>query len=134
MQERERNLQKEISAALSSLEGRIGRIAGIIDEMKGENIVVLDLRGICDFADAFVIATMRSTTHTQAVANNLREKLREEGLRPLARPDLASSRWVLLDYADVIVHLFEAEARVYYDLERLWGDAESIPWPQTALA
>jgi ribosome-associated protein len=102
--------------------------------MKGENIVVLDLRGISDFADAFVIATVRSTTHMQAVTNNLMEKLREGGLRPMIRPDMTATRWTLLDYSDVIVHLFDAEGRDFYDLERLWGDAVSIPWPQTALA
>jgi ribosome-associated protein len=128
------HLPKEANPALGTLEGRIGRIAGIIDEMKGEKIVVMDLRGISDFADAFVIATVRSSTHMQAITGALEEKLRAEGLRPLNRREAVSTRWALLDYADVIVHLFEAEARAYYDLERLWGDAESIPWPRAAMA
>jgi ribosome-associated protein len=123
-----------MNPALCTLEGRIGRMAEIIDDMKGENIVVLDLRGICDFADAFIIATMRSSTHMQAVVYNLLDKLRAEGLKPIAKPDSSSIRWALLDYADVIVHLFDADTRAFYDLERLWGDAASIPWPKEVMA
>ena len=102
--------------------------------MKGENIVVMDLRGISDFADAFIIATMRSSTHMQAVLFNLLEKLRSQGLKPITKPDSSSVRWVLLDYSDVIVHLFDAETRAFYDLERLWGDALSIAWQKEAMA
>ena len=127
-------LPNQVNPALETLEGRSGRIAGIIEEMKGERILVMDLRGICDFTDAFVIATVRSSTHMQAIVGVLREKLKAEGLRSLNKPDQADVRWALLDYADVIVHLFEAEARAFYDLERLWGDAASIPWPQAARA
>lgn len=127
-------MHKELNPALATLEGRVGRIAAIIDEMKGEEIAVLDLRGICDFADAFVIATVRSTTHMQALTAGLMEKLREDGLRPLIKPDPEANRWALLDYADVIIHLFDAESRGFYDLENLWGDAATIPWQQHALA
>lgn len=127
-------MQKEINPALGTLEGRIGRIAEIIDEMKGESIVVLNLRGISDFTDAFIIATARSSTHMHAVSFSMQEKLRAEGLRPVAKPDQDSMRWTLLDYSDVIVHLFDAEARGFYDLEHLWGDAETIPWQKAAMA
>lgn len=123
----------ELNPALETLEGRVRRIAGIIDEMKGEAIVFMDLRGISDFADGFVIATMRSSTHMQAVTGTLLEKLKAEGLRPVAKPNMESVRWTLLDYSDVIVHLFDAEARHYYDLERLWGDAQAIPLAELAL-
>ena len=101
------------------------------DEMKAEDIIVLDMRGLCDFTDAFVIATARSTTHMQAVAGKLMEELRAEGLRPLHTPETASTRWALLDYGDVIVHLFDTQARAYYDLEHLWGDAAASPWPSS---
>jgi ribosome-associated protein len=118
----------------TGLDARVGAIAGLIDEMKGEEIVVLDLRGLCDFTDAFVIATGRSSTHLSALAASLLEKLRAGGLRPLTAPDRASARWTLIDYGDVVVHLFDPEARAYYDLERLWGDAQLLPWTQMALA
>ena len=127
-------MTREMNPLLGSLEGRISRITGIIDEMKGEEILVLDLRGVSDFADAFVIATARSSTHMQAMAANLLEKLRAEGLRPLSTPEVTGVRWALLDYSDVIVHLFEAEARAFYDLEHLWGDAAVMAWQSLATA
>lgn len=127
-------LQKEKNPALENLEGRVSRIAGMIDELKGEEIVAMDLRGISDFADAFVIATVRSSTHMQALVGRLTEQLKAEGLRPVNTPDMTSTRWTLVDYADVIVHLFDAEARRFYDLEHLWGDAASMEWPRTATA
>lgn len=127
-------MQTEHNPVLETLEGRIQRIAGIIDEMKGEKIVFMDLRGISDFTDGFIIATMRSATQMQAVAATLREKLKAEGLMPVCKPDMASTRWVLVDYANVVVHLFDDETRRYYDLERLWGDAQSFPLPAMATA
>jgi ribosome-associated protein len=127
-------LIKTQHASLATLEGRVGRIGSILDEMKSERIVALDLRGLSDFADAFVIATMRSRTHMQAVAGKIMETLRAEGLRPLVKPDAESALWTLLDYGDVIVHLFDGEAREYYNLEGLWGDAETLSWEQAELA
>ena len=102
--------------------------------MKGVEILVLDLRGICDFTDAFVIATVRSSTHMRALVANIMENLRSEGLRPVNRPEMTGVRWALIDYSNVIVHLFEAEARVFYDLESLWGDAAVVPWQSVATA
>jgi ribosome-associated protein len=127
-------LLKTIQPALTTLEGRVQRIATLIDEMKGEEIVVLDLRGICDFADAFVIATGRSTTHLQAIANNLEAKLREEGLRPVSPGESRAQNWALLDYADVIVHVFDRQTRRYYDLETLWSDGTASAWPLPQMA
>ena len=125
-------MTKPKNPALAGLEVRISRIAEIIDEMKGIEILVLDLRGVCDFADAFVIATVRSSTHMRALTATLRDKLRAEGLRPINTPETTGVRWALLDYSNVIVHLFEAEARAFYDLEHLWGDAKAVPWQSIA--
>ncbi len=125
---------RQITERIQTLEGRVGRMAGLIDEMQGERIVVLDLRGISDFADAFVIASARSSTHMRAIVQNVQEKMREEGLRPLSRPEPADNRWTLVDYGNVILHVFDPEARRYYDLESLWGDAGQLPWQQLALA
>lgn len=120
--------------SLQSLEERIRRVAEIIDDMQGENIVVLDLRGLSDFADAFIIATARSRTHMQALSRELTRRMREAGVRPLSKTDRTDSRWTLVDYADVIVHLFEHEARSYYSLEQLWGDADQLDWQELATA
>lgn len=127
-------MSRKITPGLTTLEGRISRIAGLIDEMKGEEIVVLDLRGLCDFADAIVIATVRSRTQMQAITHRLVEALRNEGLRPLNSADPGAERWSLLDYADVIVHLLTDEARSFYALEQLWGDGVEMVWQQSALA
>jgi ribosome-associated protein len=113
---------------LDKLEGRVGRIAAIVDEMKGEHITVLDLREVCNFADAFVIATARSAIHMRSIIGRVMETLREEGLRPIGKPDKGDERWSVVDYGDVVVHIFNPEARLYYDLENLWGDAEEMPW------
>ena len=121
-------MARKLNPALQTLKGRVGAIATLIDELKGENIVAMDLRGLSDFADAFVIATTRSQTHMQSLVGNVVERMREQGLRPLLKPDLQGIRWMLIDYADVIVHLFDADGRAYYDLEGLWGDARPIAW------
>lgn len=127
-------MARKLNPALETLEGRVGAIAALIDELKGENIVTMDLRSLSDFADAFVIATSRSQTHMQSLVGNLVDRLREQGLRPLLKPDRQGIRWMLIDYANVIVHLFDGESRKYYDLERLWGDARTIDWERSAPA
>lgn len=123
---------KTIHPELATLESRATRMATMIDEFKGEDVAVLDLRGLTDFADAFVVATARSTTHMQSIVANLETRLRDEGLRPLnpiEHPAMHSdARWVILDYADVVVHVFTKEARAFYNLENLWGDATPLEW------
>ncbi|HOR28690.1 MAG TPA: ribosome silencing factor [Candidatus Sumerlaeota bacterium] len=127
-------LSPQVEPGLTTLEQRIGRICALIDEHQGEAIHVLDLRGISDFTDAFVIATVRNPTHMQALSKHLVERLRAGGLRPINRPDEGLGRWALLDYGDVIIHLFEREAREYYDLDNLWGDAQTVAWEKLAMA
>jgi ribosome-associated protein len=115
-----------MNPAFETLEGQVARMGAVIDELKGERIVALDLRGISDFADAFIIATTRSTTHMHSLSAQLVDKIRAEGMRPLNKPDPRAERWALIDYSNVIVHLFGEEARQYYDLESLWGDAQPM--------
>lgn len=125
-------MPRPASAAVRELENRIRFVAEVIDDMQGQDIVVLRLGEICDFCDAFVIATTRSSTHMNAIHRRLIEKLRAEGLRPLNKEATGDQRWSLIDYGDVVVHLFSQEARRYYDLEGLWGDAERQSWPVAA--
>lgn len=125
---------KTLSPRLQTTEGRASRIAALADEIKGEKIVALDMRGICDFADAFVIVTARSSTQMQAISRNITENLRQEGLRPLSGDEPNDARWMLIDYGDVIVHIMNPDARAYYDLEALWGDAAEMNWQQLAEA
>lgn len=97
-----------------------------IEEKKGLNPVILDLRGITLIADYFIITSGTSTTQVQAIANRVEELLKDEGVKPLNIEGLNSARWVLLDYGSVVVHVFLEEERDFYDLERLWGDAKIV--------
>lgn len=99
------------------------RAAGAVLERNARSAVVLDLRGLSDAADYFLIASGDSDTHTRAIADNVREKLEEAGFRPVGVEGHGPGRWILLDYVDVIVHIFLPRVRDFYQLERLWGDA-----------
>lgn len=97
-----------------------------LEDKKAENVVVLDLTGVSDTLDYFVIATGTSQPHLQALERAVREKLLEnQGIRA-NNVEGPSPRWVLLDYGPVLVHLMSAEAREYYDLEGFWADAKRI--------
>jgi len=100
-------------------------IAAAALEKKAEDLVLLDLRRLTSMTDFFVIGTVSTDVHSRAVEESIRALIRERhGSRPWHVEGTDSSRtWVLLDYVDVVVHLFQPETRAYYDLERLWGDA-----------
>ena len=98
------------------------------DETKAHAITVLDVRGQTPLADYFVICTGTSATHIKSIAENVQDKLREES-KVRAKPQGgAESFWIILDYGDVILHIFDDETRAFYDLERLWSEAKPIDW------
>jgi len=102
--------------------------ARLLDEVKAEQIVVLDLRKLSDVADFFVIATAGTRRQAQAAATKLQEEAaRRFGRRPGVE-GYEDGQWVLVDLFDVVVHLFEPHPRVHYDLDMLWGDAPKIKW------
>ena len=84
---------------------------------------ILDLRGLSDVTDFFLIATGDSDTHARAISENILDRTREDGFRPVGVEGLNAGRWVLMDYVGLIVHVFLDEVREFYRLERLWGDA-----------
>lgn len=97
-------------------------------DKKAEDIRILDLRNISSFADYFVICTGTSEPHLKAIGSEIREKLREQ-LGLTAQADgFPASHWVVLDYAGVIIHIFQPEKRAFYDLESLWRDAPVVPF------
>ena len=108
----------------------IDRIINSIQDVKGKNIVQLDLREIDDASvDFFLICEGDSTTHIQGISDNIYRCLKDElGITPLHQEGRTFSRWVLLDYFDVVVHVFYPEVRSYYDLEDLWADAISTKY------
>ncbi len=98
------------------------------DAIQAEDIVVLDLRGISNLADFFVICTATSIPHLKAVSRDIRAKTEEEiGEKPRSSDGDASSLWIVIDYVDVVVHVFHSELRDVYCLEDLWSDAPQVP-------
>jgi len=105
-------------------ERSVENIVEHIMEKKGEDIVVIDLRGVTSIADFFIIATGASDVQVKAITDEIHERLKkEDGAIPLHIEGYQALRWVLLDYVDVVVHVFDRETRDYYSLETLWKDA-----------
>ena len=105
----------------------VQRAAAVCVENKAVNVVVLDLRGVSDMTDYFVIASGTSDTHVRALGEHVLEELRRLGARAHHVEGLAQGRWVLLDFVDFVVHAFHPALRDFYQLERLWGDAGVVP-------
>ncbi|HEB76147.1 MAG TPA: ribosome silencing factor [Nitrospirae bacterium] len=95
-------------------------------DKKAKDVLVLELKDLSIMADYFVICSGESTTHVRSIVDNIEEKLRQESIRPAGVEGYNLSRWVLMDYSDVIVHVFEEETRAFYELEKLWLDAPVI--------
>lgn len=98
--------------------------AKILDDKKGEDIKVLEVKGLTSLGDYFVIATGNSSTHVNALSDTVEEKMKENGVAIKHRE--GKDGWILLDYGDVIVDIFDYESADFYDLERLWSDAPQI--------
>ena len=105
-------------------------------DKKGTDLVVLDVREHTSIADYFVIVSGRSDTQVRSIAEHVEDVCRKAGSRPLAVEGLRHGQWVLLDFGDVLVHVFYAPVREFYDLERLWSEAprRALPPSLTALA
>lgn len=95
-------------------------------DKKAVDLVVLDVRTLSGVTDYFLVCTGRSVTHVTTIADAIRDGLKELDVRPLHAEGVAESGWILLDYGDVLVHVFLEETRDYYALERLWGDAPAV--------
>ena len=96
-------------------------------DRKAVDLVVLDVQGLCSVTDFFVVCSGRSTTHVASIVEAIRTALKSAEVRPLHAEGTPESGWMLLDYGDVLVHVFLEDTRLYYALERLWGDAPSVP-------
>ena len=101
----------------------VNKIVTTLDLKKAENIKVLYVRELTTITDYFVIATANSPLQAQAFADNLEEKLLEMGVKPVNREGYNSAEWILLGFDDVVVHIFQREAREFYSLEHIWKDA-----------
>ncbi|HXD60805.1 MAG TPA: ribosome silencing factor [Lacisediminihabitans sp.] len=97
------------------------------DAKQAEDLVALDVSGPLPLADIFLLATGRNERNVIAIASEIEDRLIEAGTKPLRREGRSEGRWVLLDFGDLVVHVFHEEDRVYYSLERLWKDCPVIP-------
>lgn len=102
------------------------RAAAVCLDHKADDVVVLDLHGVTDMTDYFIVASGTSTTHVRGVAQQVMDALQEQGVRAASVEGLTQGRWVLLDYVDFVVHVFHPSLRTFYQLERLWGDAPAL--------
>ncbi|POH61837.1 ribosome silencing factor [Cryobacterium zongtaii] len=106
--------------------------AAAADSKAGEDLVAIDVSNPLPLADIFLIVTGRSERNVVAIAGEIEDKLIEAGYKPLRREGRAEGRWILVDFGDLVVHVFHEEERVYYSLERLWKDCPVIPIDQAS--
>lgn len=97
-----------------------------LDEKKGADIKVIQISEVSVMTDYFIIASAGSTPQVQALINNVEEKMQEQGYPVKRIEGTRNSSWVLMDYGDVVVHIFDMEDRLFYDLERIWSDGKVI--------
>ena len=98
-------------------------------EKKAFDIVALDLREIASFTEYFVIVSGGNQRQAQAISDEIEEQLRKDGVKPVRIEGFQTAEWILLDFGDFVVHVFDKDARGFYDLERLWRDAGRVAIP-----
>jgi ribosome-associated protein len=103
-------------------------------DRKAYDLVVLETGNVSSVADYFIICSGRSDTQVQAIADGIDDHLRAQGVRPIAVEGRTHGQWVLLDYGDVVVHVFYVPVRRFYDLERLWARAPQVELPEPFLS
>ena len=104
------------------------RAARIADELRAQNVVVLDVRKLCEITDFLVICTADNRRQLKAIRSTISADLKKAGLRGIHAEGEDDAGWTLLDLIDAVVHIFDADAREFYDLELLWGDAPKVKW------
>ena len=101
-------------------------ICKILSSKKAEDILAIDVREKTVLCDTFIIASGRSTTQVRALCDNVEEQLSKKGIEPRRTEGVREGRWGVLDYGDVIVHIFNDESRLFYHLERLWDEGTNV--------
>ncbi|HEY1402966.1 MAG TPA: ribosome silencing factor [Pyrinomonadaceae bacterium] len=117
------------SAGDEGLDARIESALHAASDKKAHDLIVLDLRPVATFTDYFLIASGTNARQVQAIADEITERLKREGTRAERIEGYKTAEWVLVDYGDFIVHIFEDKARRFYDLERLWREGVRVPLP-----
>lgn len=108
---------------------RLLQIAALAaDDKGGEDLVALDVSGPLPLVDVFLIVTGRNERNVISISNEIEDKMIENGVKTIRREGRAEGRWILLDFGDLVVHVFHEEERLYYGLERLWKDCPVVPF------
>jgi len=108
------------------------RIAQAAVDRRAEDVLIMDMRGLMTICDFFVVCSGRSRLHVEAIAEEVEEQMLEAGVKPWHTEGIPDSSWVITDYGDVVLHIFEPETRAFYNLEGLWGDAARLDIPDPA--
>ena len=119
-------LKKKLDPEDKGYLANVRRIAALCDEKKAEDIRAYDVQGLTAVTDCFIMATVNSDPQMKATMNSIREGMREVGLSPMRTEGDFHGGWVLIDYNDIIVHLFRKEPREFYDLDGVWADAPTV--------
>ncbi len=119
-------LKHDDAAQQLTPEETVAAVAELAADRKALDIVALDLRGMIGYADYFVICSGRTDRQTHAIHDAIHQGLKARGLLPRRVEGLSEARWILMDYLDVVVHVFTPDTREYYRLEQLWGEAPSL--------
>jgi ribosome-associated protein len=106
------------------------RVAELSLDKKGEDVKIMDLRGLTTITDLFVIITADSERKAKAIADHITDELKNEGERPYHVEGLNTLHWILIDYVNIVIHIFQPDERRFYDLESLWSDARVVPVTQ----
>ena len=122
LSERPRSPQK---AAMSALE-ITSRIANASGDAKGKDLTILDVRGVFDLSDYFIVVSGRSDRHAQGICNRVLDELHELGVEPVSIEGLEDGQWILVDFGDVVMHVFYEPVRKRYDIESLWMRAKRL--------
>jgi ribosome-associated protein len=123
--------KRDWSLASDSARETATAIAVAALDKKAMAVEILDVAGKVDYADFLVIMTGRSDRHAQALAQGIEEALKKKGVRPVAVEGFPHATWVLMDFGDVVVHVFQNDSRQLYDIEGLWLDAQRLPVPMS---
>ena len=103
----------------------LNHVGKLLLDIQAEDIIVFDVQKLTSVTDYVIICTSNSTTQSKAIADFVRQKLKDQNILPLSVEGYENLNWVLMDYANIVIHIFLPEYREFYDLERLWGDATS---------
>ena len=109
-----------------TLEEQVGVVVKALEDKKAEDIRTYDVRGVSGLCDAFVVATGTAAPHLNGLVGGTQRAMKEVGVESFRTSGDPESGWIVVDYIDVVVHVFSPEARAYYGLEKIWKDAKSI--------